>query len=411
MTLARLGDEAATARRKRKTDGQSTGGTGQKRTKPKTQSECGPNSPVGSVLPGDKPKPRVRRVPDEASRERPLLPTTAAPVDFTKKTPFVSAFEFRVNRKCFVARIGTDAHVHERTCTGLTDTLHDVFSGGYVFGEVKEQIRQKKTRLQVLGINQRVRDSSHTVAPKSKPYGGARLLWGQRGGSTVDRQLNCAINNQPLRGTRADGSFDTFAFTETEYETAARCIPGLSRVTMSRLHPQSRMVIEVMDRHGYEAVQAQVPVGDLDIGLATACDSIWRHRVLGLLILVELKKCETYYYTHETGMMEAPFEDQPNHTLNQHQLQLAFTKHLFEKTYNTRLDGAMVLRVHSKGVNHIPLVPWTTERMDAAVSRVSEYMHQRRKLASLDAHAQETSLHMVSQDNSVGPAETEGFSL
>lgn len=198
-------------------------------------------------------------------------------------------------------------------------------------------------------------DTAAAAAQKKKKTSTFKLLGpraGRQRGLRVDRELQALTLGRPIKG---------------------------------KYHPFTGRVWTFLERNGYTPIAAQVGVGTLDrqLRLFTAVDLVCTFRGHpGHVVLVELKVCESHYYELPgkkpgPGKLLAPYHQYPDSPRNQHQLQLGWTRFLFERTFpHVPVLGALVLRVHAGGINTYPLEPWAflpraTPALTVAIARIA----------------------------------------
>jgi hypothetical protein len=121
-------------------------------------------------------------------------------------------------------------------------------------------------------------------------------------------------------------------------------LSGLSRRILCAAHPVAQVFWTEMLASGYEPLEAQVPVGDLDLKMGTVIDGIWLHRALQLHVVVELKVRShvAHLYRQSNARMEEPYDDQPNSLFSQDQLQVGWAMWLARRN-GKRADAAAVV--------------------------------------------------------------------
>ena len=138
-------------------------------------------------------------------------------------------------------------------------------------------------------------------------------------------------------------------------------------------HPLARAFVALTRRLGLVPVGAQVVVRDEQVDLATLVDGVFVDQ-RGRVVLVELKCGFEGYNDVGNGRMRAPFQKFTNAPKNQHQLQLAFTRCMFERTFPEfgRVD-ARIVRMTDRGA-HVTRIDGdldaTTRRVFSAGRRV-----------------------------------------
>jgi len=193
-----------------------------------------------------------------------------------------------------------------------------------------------------------------------------RKTSGRRGGRTFDQQLtnffsagffSSGSGRSKKDRSKKDGS------KKKEYHAESRAIQKKKK----KKHWGLDKYLAFLRQHEYDIVDVQVGVGDFSLArrpLATMVDAIVQCRrrrpeQYGV-VLIENKCRQTAGYTNASASsqktMQPPFHHLPNTPYMQDQLQLAFTKRLFEQTFPTvPVVGAMVLRIHPAGIAHYPL--------------------------------------------------------
>ena len=131
-------------------------------------------------------------------------------------------------------------------------------------------------------------------------------------------------------------------------------------------HPLARAFVALTRRLRLVPAGAQVVVRDEQIDLATLVDGVFVNE-RGRVVLVELKCGFEGYNDASNGRMRRPFQKFTNAPKNQHQLQLAFTRCMFERTFPEfgRVD-ARVVRMTERGA-HVTRID---DELDATTRRV-----------------------------------------
>lgn len=138
-------------------------------------------------------------------------------------------------------------------------------------------------------------------------------------------------------------------------------------------HPLARAFVTLTRRLGLVPVGAQVVVRDEQLDLATLVDGVFVNE-RGRVVLVELKCGFEGYNDTSNGRMRRPFQRFTNAPKYQHQLQLAFTRCMFERTFPEfgRVD-ARIVRMTDRGAHVTKIddsLDETTRRIFAAGKRV-----------------------------------------
>jgi hypothetical protein len=230
-------------------------------------------------------------------------------------------------------------------------------------------------------------------------------------GNMVDHQCNALINNKPL------GMLTSLPCRGDHLRARVALLRRLGKdpttIPVLGIHPLVWKFLFFMDKTGFLPVAAQIGVVDHDTGVGTMCDQVWQHRNSGFLVLVELKKWESVNYEVATGRMQPPYHRALNHHRNQHQLQLAYSLHMLEKTFRFRMRAAYVVRLHAFGVEVYPLEEWASSQriLTHALTKVRAYLAPLRAAARLGNPTRETVCDQTDQtdqtDQKDGVAEEE----
>ena len=338
---------------------------------------------------------------------------------FNYKSAF--SFDFYGNPKCFVYKRKDDLEIRlerkmdddygssgsdregEReipwhatrkrvTLRGLHDVLKPLFYPNYEFEVVMAEWKLEQLKKKQLGIleipsiprlcpysslgivggapwwaSSTASQSSHWSGSGGAGAGGAK---GMKKGRLVDANVNSLVNNTENKGP-AKHRVDAKTLELFEESTPWH---DVDHDKLSRTDPLAQLACRTLLEAGYVPEIAQGAVGYLPCRLATGFDSIWRHNETHGKILIELKKCETFYYRRFCGKMNYPFQDIDDSAHNQHQLQLGFTLWMLRKTHPYLvIEDAFVLRVHSKGhPEYIQLEPWVLERIHKTLNLIKD---------------------------------------
>jgi hypothetical protein len=266
----------------------------------------------------------------------------------------------------YVAQLKCLASADHMRFSGLTRTLFHCFYPNASPEQISFVGKQRRQSKRNTGIDNqhpiedvvRAETKGTLMAAKAAALENARTIRAKAmaQGNMVDHQCNAIINNTPVGNTtnlpcRADQ-------LRARVALMLRFGKNPAEIPMLGIHPLVWNFFFYMDQRGFSPSAAQVGVVDRDIGIATMCDQIWRHRSTGYHVLIELKKWETINYEVCIGKMAEPYAQINNNHKSHHQLQLAFSLAMFEKTFNFRMKAAYVVRLHSSGVCVYPLYPW-----------------------------------------------------
>ncbi len=190
--------------------------------------------------------------------------------------------------------------------------------------------------------------ASGTCVPKTGRDGG--MSRGRRVDAEVERWIRSRLETDPV-----------LARARESRPFSARRIVARARTAKERRHPFSRAFIALMNRLGLRPVGAQVVVRDEQCDLATLVDGVFVDSG-GRVVLVELKCGFEGYVDASTGFLGPPFQKFTNAPKNQHQLQLAFTRCMFEKTF-PEFGGvdARIVRMTERGA-HVSTVDADIDR-------------------------------------------------
>jgi len=123
------------------------------------------------------------------------------------------------------------------------------------------------------------------------------------------------------------------------------------KVNRKKFHPFSRAFIALTERLCLKPVGAQVVVRDESCNIATLVDAVFLDPK-GRVVLVELKTGFEGYNETSTGLMHGAFSYMTNCPANQHQVQLAFTQMMFQRTFpEFGTVTALVVRMTSAGAH------------------------------------------------------------
>lgn len=175
-------------------------------------------------------------------------------------------------------------------------------------------------------------------------------------------------DNGMSRGRRVDAEVQGWIRERLRQPTALR---NPTSVRSRTPHVFCRAFIALMERLRLRPIGAQVVVRCDRCDLATLVDAVFvdaRERV----VLVELKCGFEGYVDRSNGKMRGVFGELSNAPKNQHQIQLAFTRCMFERTFPEfgRVD-ALVVRMTETGAH--------VRSVDAAVDRIARGVFARGK--------------------------------
>lgn len=139
------------------------------------------------------------------------------------------------------------------------------------------------------------------------------------------------------------------------------------------MHPFSRGFIALTKRLRLRPIGAQVVVRCERCNIATMVDGVFLN-ARGRVVLVELKCGFEGYVDRSTGNMRGVFASFSDAPKNQHQIQLAFTRCMFERTFPElgTVDG-IVVRMTETGA-HVRSVDPDVDRVARRVFAVGRYV-------------------------------------
>ena len=169
------------------------------------------------------------------------------------------------------------------------------------------------------------------------------------------------------RGRRVDNDVERWIKASVRPEASKRAAP---QDILNRKHKQphvyAQAFIALMKKLDLTPLGAQVVVRDEACNLATLVDGVFLNRAKRV-VLIELKCGFEGYNETSSGKMHAPFGAYSNAPCNQHQLQLAFTRCLFERTFpEFGKVGALLVRMTNTGA-HVHTI---RECVDRVVRRI-----------------------------------------
>lgn len=206
------------------------------------------------------------------------------------------------------------------------------------------------------------------LVKKKKRDGG--MSRGRRVDVEVERWIKGRVRASAPSTTNTKKKFSTRAFVVTA-SAAAEAASATSKKRKKKdpeepSHPLARAFVALTTRLRLVPVGAQVVVRDEQCDLATLVDGVFVDE-RGRVVLVELKCGFEGYNDTSNGYMRSPFQKFTNAPKHQHQLQLAFTRCMFERTFPEfgRVD-ARIVRMTDRGA-HVTKID---DDLDATARRV-----------------------------------------
>lgn len=159
-------------------------------------------------------------------------------------------------------------------------------------------------------------------------------------------------------------------------------------------HPHTANIVEALQRLGYRIIGTQWGVGSRSLRVYHAIDLVLVHKSSSSssssssastasrrrqgVVLAEVKCCESHYYKKagqdtqgRKQYLAAPYNDRINSPFHQHQLQMAWSGELWRSTFpDTPVDGHLLVRAHSDGVDVDGMQDWVLERRRAGLDRL-----------------------------------------
>lgn len=196
--------------------------------------------------------------------------------------------------------------------------------------------------------------------PKKK-RGDGGMARGRRVDVEVERWIKSRV--RASTGSTTKKKFSTRAFVAASSKTKD---PKDPKDPNEPTHSLARAFVALISRLRLVPVGAQVVVRDEQVDLATLVDGVFVDE-RGRVVLVELKCGFEGYNDTSNGRMRPPFRKFTNAPKHQHQLQLAFTRCMFERTFPEfgRVD-ARIVRMTDRGA-HVTRID---DDLDATARRV-----------------------------------------
>lgn len=137
------------------------------------------------------------------------------------------------------------------------------------------------------------------------------------------------------------------------------------RRLINRRNPYLKMFLSLMDKKKCTPVATQVPVANYNIEAGTLVDVVVWDETIKAYRDTECKTGFDNYLTLSSGNnLKTPFNDQPDHPLNQHILQMSTTHELYKSTFpKLKIGEPMLLYFQSGGVNEFTRPDWIKNRI------------------------------------------------
>ena len=165
------------------------------------------------------------------------------------------------------------------------------------------------------------------------------------------------------------------SIVDNEIQKIAR--RGKKNCNTEKMHPYTRKLLKSLEKIKLDIVDAQVPVFDLDTGIATAIDLICENKETNSLYLIEIK-CgfNDNTYTDHNSQMKHELKDISNSPKHQHQVQASVTHKLFVNCYNSKSSYSsvetIIARVTDSGTHFEPLRSWVKPFVRKIIERISK---------------------------------------
>ena len=233
--------------------------------------------------------------------------------------------------------------VDGKSAKGITKLLKSTFYPSYNYNKSLESSTKTTTATTATTTN--------GIAGVKKIKGSARV------GRGFDTSVSQSVRLQQLYQL----PFDVF-FNKQRAEVVAKekaMTPSHRKQLYTLVNPDKRIPYvqrfwQTMRKLQLRPVDTQVGVSHPTMKLATLIDVVCMDNK-GSYRVIELKSGFETYYSKSNGKMNAPFEDQDNSPMNQHQLQLTATDAMFRHTFPTRSIGEpLIMRFDSNGVDVYP---------------------------------------------------------
>ena len=152
---------------------------------------------------------------------------------------------------------------------------------------------------------------------------------------------------------------------------------GKPRCKVESMHPYTRKLLKSLEKISLDLIAAQVPVFDLDKGIATAVDLICENKEYNALYLIEIK-CgyNDNTYTDHNSQMRNELKSVSNSPKHQHQVQASVTHRLFMSCYSTKNHyqsvETLIARVTDNGTHFEPIRSWIKPYVKGIIERISK---------------------------------------
>lgn len=219
---------------------------------------------------------------------------------------FNSEFEQAENKQFYLHR--NPLNGIETRLRGIVKLQKSLFYASYDYETCVASDKKRKFKNALMGVDTIHQDTCYIDTAKFEAAAKYSVVkFGQRGlneGQMVDDHVTLMINGEPIIDTQ-----DEYPVDEDAFIMMKKAGMTVSRTTIRRSHPLSQKFIKFMLSSGYEPLAAQVVVGDNELGIATAIDSVWRKKSTGKIALVELKKYNRNYYCLSNDVMRKPYHE------------------------------------------------------------------------------------------------------
>lgn len=272
-----------------------------------------------------------------------------------EKSEFQSEFTFDPSKKCY---IHTNCITGKQTrLRGIVKLLAALFYPSYDFQTCISADKFNKFKRDMLGMDTVKTDTARVDTMKFEPAAKyASKTKGMDEGKLIDDHVTCIIQNKPIE------TEEQYPVDETTFKLIKSVGLKITRKSIRRTHPLAQKFMRTMIEWGYTPLAAQVVVGDVDLGIVTAADSIWYNTKTMEKAMVEMKKYHGSYYDLYNDQMRIPYKSINNSPHNQHQLQLGWTRKLYDQTLpNAPISECFVVQLDAGPPQRHDLEDWVLE--------------------------------------------------
>jgi len=291
---------------------------------------------------------------------------------------------------------------------GSTRVLEQLFSPTYNFHECRHRAQKVRRTRHALGID---RDSIPRLGMnKHDKIKGRFAHHSLVLGDMVHAHVQAVINGKIIVSDHKSNLQWSVDPVLPDLLRSVGKISCSNRV-LSHVHPIAQVFLVQMLQLGFRPLRAEVPVGIAALKMATLIDNMWVYEGKGAppegwIVLIELKKYESFYYHANNDWLGEPYQDIRNSPHNKHQIQLGWATWMYTETFKDvpelfygRCDMQFVVRVCTRGIQFYKLQPWVLEERRARIAqdRNYDYMNvfndcEERRLQLLEARERQIAL-------------------